>query len=60
MMYIYAFLVAMSILASDTCDEKLLGVYQIDPDGDLDDDRGYSYLVQHLQLQVSVDLRYVI
>ncbi|KAK8927851.1 Low-affinity potassium transport protein [Metarhizium anisopliae] len=59
MMYISAFPVALSIRASNTYEEKSLGIYQVDTGEDLDEDSGRSYLVRHLQSQLSFDLWYI-
>ncbi|OAA36496.1 Potassium transport protein, high-affinity [Metarhizium rileyi] len=59
MMYISAFPVAMSIRASNTYEEKSLGIYQADTEEDVSEDSGRSYLVRHLQSQLSFDLWYI-
>lgn len=59
MMYISAFPVALSIRASNTYEEKSLGIYQVDTEEDLDENSGRSYLVRHLQSQLSFDLWYI-
>lgn len=59
MMYISVFPIAMSIRASNTYEERSLGVYhpdQQDPDGQ----RGSAaYLISHMQNQLSFDLWYI-
>lgn len=57
MMYISAFPVAMSIRASNTYEEKSLGMYESDVP--LDEEKGGSYLLQHFQSQLSFDLWYI-
>lgn len=59
MMYISAFPISISIRASNTYEEKSLGIYQTEPDAELDEQHGRSYLVRHLQSQLSFDLWYV-
>ncbi|KAG8417031.1 hypothetical protein J3459_013084 [Metarhizium acridum] len=59
MMYISAFPVALSIRASNTYEEKSLGIYRVGTEEDLDENRGRSYLVRHLQSQLSFDLWYI-
>ncbi|KHN97226.1 Potassium transport protein, high-affinity [Metarhizium album ARSEF 1941] len=57
MMYISAFPVAMSIRSSNIYEEKSLGYYA--PDPTYDEDRGATYLLQHMQKQLGFDLWYI-
>lgn len=57
MMYISAFPIAMSIRASNTYEEKSLGVYETN--ASYNEERGGSYLLRHLQSQLSFDLWYI-
>ncbi|KHN97531.1 Potassium transport protein, high-affinity [Metarhizium album ARSEF 1941] len=59
MMYISAFPVALSIRASNTYEEKSLGIYQAEAEENLDEDSARSYLGRHLQSQLSFDLWYI-
>lgn len=57
MMYIAIFPIAISIRASNTYEEKSLGLYE--KDRNLDEDRGVTYLAQHVRNQLSFDLWYI-
>ncbi|KAF3155091.1 hypothetical protein TWF225_005160 [Orbilia oligospora] len=57
MMYIAVYPIAISIRASNTYEERSLGVYSAD--GDLDEEHGRSYLLRHMQNQLSFDLWYI-
>ncbi|KAG8409920.1 hypothetical protein J3458_018995 [Metarhizium acridum] len=57
MMYISAFPIAMSIRSSNIYEEKSLGYYAQDPT--YNEDRGASYLLQHMQKQLGFDLWYI-
>lgn len=57
MMYIAVFPIAMSIRASNTYEERALGVYVDVPE--LNEQSTQSYLVHHLQNQLSFDLWYI-
>ncbi|KFG87317.1 putative cation transporter [Metarhizium anisopliae] len=57
MMYISAFPIAMSIRSSNIYEEKSLGYYAQDPT--YNEDRGASYLFQHMQKQLGFDLWYI-
>ncbi|KAJ3492850.1 hypothetical protein NLG97_g5107 [Lecanicillium saksenae] len=57
MMYIAIFPIAMAVRASNTYEEKSLGVYEIE--GSVDEQRGTAYLISHMQNQLSFDLWYM-
>lgn len=57
MMYISALPIAISIRASNTYEEKSLGYYTQDPT--YNEDKGVSYLRQHMQNQLGFDLWYI-
>jgi potassium uptake Trk family protein len=57
MMYISVFPIAIAIRASNTYEEKSLGVYQHEIDAD-EHETG-SYFVRHMQNQLSFDLWYI-
>ncbi|KAF2868840.1 cation transporter [Massariosphaeria phaeospora] len=57
MMYISVFPIAIAVRASNTYEEKSLGMYQ--PDSDTDENRGASYVLTHMQNQLSFDLWYI-
>ena len=57
MMYISIFPIAISIRASNTYEERALGVY--DYDRPLDESNGKSYVMTHIRNQLSFDLWYV-
>jgi len=57
MMYISVFPIAISIRASNTYEEKSLGLYL--PDAEMDESKGKSYVMMHLRNQLSFDLWYV-
>ncbi|RVX70399.1 hypothetical protein B0A52_05898 [Exophiala mesophila] len=59
MMYIAVFPIAMSIRSSNTYEERSLGLYTGIQDQELDEQDTRSYLVTHLQNQLSFDLWYV-
>lgn len=61
MMYISVFPVAMSIRASNTYEERSLGVYEREEDPDEATAQGgsTSYLLKHMQNQLSFDLWYI-
>ncbi|KAF4818592.1 Low-affinity potassium transport protein [Colletotrichum tropicale] len=54
MMYIAIFPIAISIRASNTYEERALGVYGAD--GNLDEKHGASYVMTHVRNQLSFDL----
>ena len=61
MMYISVFPIAISIRASNTYEEKSLGIYEKEEeeiDGD-EEKSGTSYLLKHMQNQLSFDLWYI-
>jgi Trk-type K+ transport system membrane component len=60
MMYISVFPISISIRASNTYEEKSLGVYekQLDME-DVDETKGTSYLLTHMRNQLSFDLWYI-
>ncbi|KAF1969798.1 potassium transporter [Bimuria novae-zelandiae CBS 107.79] len=57
MMYISVYPIAIAVRASNTYEEKSLGVYL--PDVDYDENKGTSYVLRHMQNQLSFDLWYV-
>jgi Trk-type K+ transport system membrane component len=57
MMYISIFPIAISIRASNTYEERALGVYE--HDRPLDESNGKSYVMTHIRNQLSFDLWYV-
>ncbi|KAK6513276.1 hypothetical protein TWF506_009434 [Arthrobotrys conoides] len=57
MMYIAIYPIAISIRASNTYEETSLGIYPVD--GDPDEEHGRSYLLMHMQNQLSFDLWYI-
>lgn len=57
MMYIAIFPVAVAVRASNTYEERSLGVYE--RDSNLDERKGYAYLIAHMQNQLSFDLWYM-
>ncbi|VUC24994.1 unnamed protein product [Clonostachys rosea] len=57
MMYIAIFPIALSIRASNTYEEKSLGIWE--QEGHLDEVHGRSYLMRHLQNQLNFDLWYI-
>ncbi|CEJ94435.1 hypothetical protein VHEMI09968 [[Torrubiella] hemipterigena] len=57
MMYIAVFPVAVALRASNTYEEKSLGVYE--REGDPNENNGSSYLLTHMQNQLSFDLWYI-
>lgn len=57
MMYIAIFPIAMAVRASNTYEEKSLGIYE--SAGRLDEHRGSAYLLAHMQNQLSFDLWYM-
>lgn len=60
MMYISVFPIAISIRASNTYEEKSLGVYEPEPSlANVDEGKGTSYLLKHMQNQLSFDLWYI-
>jgi potassium uptake Trk family protein len=57
MMYIAAFPIAISIRASNTYEEKSLGIYV--EDDEMDEKDGRSYVMTHIRNQLSFDLWYI-
>ncbi|KAL5360235.1 cation transport protein-domain-containing protein [Aspergillus floccosus] len=57
MMYIAIFPIALSIRASNTYEERTLGVFA--NDSDLDERNGARYLLSHVRNQLSFDLWYI-
>ncbi|KAF3210380.1 hypothetical protein TWF106_010676 [Orbilia oligospora] len=57
MMYIAIYPITISIRASNTYEETSLGIYPIDSDPD--EEHGRSYLLMHMQNQLSFDLWYI-
>ncbi|KAJ4356643.1 uncharacterized protein N0V89_004679 [Didymosphaeria variabile] len=57
MMYISIYPIAIAVRASNTYEEKALGVYSADPDPD--EENGASYVMRHVQNQLSFDLWYI-
>lgn len=58
-MYIAVFPIAISIRASNTYEEKSLGVYESEPNL-LDERISKSYVLSHVQKQLSFDLWYIL
>jgi potassium uptake Trk family protein len=59
MMYIAVFPIAMSIRSSNTYEERSLGIYANVDGQDLDEQNTRSYLLTHMQNQLSFDLWYI-
>lgn len=59
MMYISVFPIAISIRASNTYEEKSLGIYEKDEEELDEQETGASYLMKHMQNQLSFDLWYI-
>lgn len=57
MMYIAIFPIAMAVRASNTYEEKSLGVYEME--GSVNEQKGTAYLMSHMQNQLSFDLWYM-
>ncbi|KAF3385464.1 Low-affinity potassium transport protein [Penicillium rolfsii] len=57
MMYIAVFPIAISIRASNVYEEKTLGIYA--SDRSIDESDGRSYILNHIQNQLSFDLWYI-
>lgn len=57
MMYIAIFPIAISIRASNTYEERTLGVFS--RDSDLDEENGAKYIISHVRKQLSFDLWYI-
>lgn len=57
MMYIAVFPIAVSIRASNTYEEKSLGIWE--REGSLNETQGASYLVTHVKNQLNFDLWYI-
>ncbi|KAI3096451.1 hypothetical protein CBS147333_9574 [Penicillium roqueforti] len=57
MMYIAIFPIAISIRASNVYEERTLGIYTTD--GNIDEYNGRSYIVNHIQNQLTFDLWYI-
>ncbi|OQD66218.1 hypothetical protein PENPOL_c005G00866 [Penicillium polonicum] len=57
MMYIAIFPIAISIRASNVYEEKTLGVYSTD--GNMDEHNTRSYIISHIQNQLTFDLWYI-
>ena len=57
MMYISAFPVAISVRASNTYEEKSLGLYS--GEAEVDESNGASYVLTHLRNQLSFDLWFI-
>lgn len=57
MMYIAVFPIAISVRASNVYEEKTLGVYS--PEAAADETNGRSYIIAHIQNQLSFDLWYI-
>ncbi|KAF4763182.1 hypothetical protein HAV15_000190 [Penicillium sp. str.  len=57
MMYIAIFPIAISIRASNVYEEKTLGIYGTEDD--MDESDGRSYIIDHIQNQLSFDLWYI-
>lgn len=57
MMYIAVFPIAITVRASNTYEEKALGIYA--PDGETDESNGKNYLLAHMRNQLSFDLWYI-
>ena len=59
MMYISIFPIAISIRASNTYEERALGIYPSEEQVDESGSTGRSYLIKHMQNQLSFDLWYI-
>lgn len=57
MMYIAVFPIAISVRASNVYEERTLGVYS--PEAAADETNGRSYIIAHIQNQLSFDLWYI-
>lgn len=57
MMYIAVFPISIALRASNTYEERSLGLYE--RNGDPDERKGASYLITHMQNQLSFDLWYI-
>ena len=57
MMYISVFPIAIAVRTSNTYEERSLGVFS--PRADADEQKGASYVVRHMQNQLSFDLWYI-
>ncbi|KAJ5542265.1 hypothetical protein N7535_004687, partial [Penicillium sp. DV-2018c] len=57
MMYIAIFPIAISIRASNVYEESTLGIYTID--NDMDEHNSRSYIIKHIQNQLTFDLWYI-
>ncbi|KAF7593065.1 hypothetical protein BBP40_012082 [Aspergillus hancockii] len=57
MMYISIFPIAISVRASNTYEERSLGMFSAD--GEVDEDNGTKYILAHLRNQLSFDLWYI-
>jgi potassium uptake Trk family protein len=57
MMYVSILPIAISIRASNTYEERTLGIY--DREADLDESDGRSYIMTHVRNQLSFDLWYI-
>jgi Trk-type K+ transport system membrane component len=57
MMYIPIFPIAISIRASNTYEEKSLGIYGLKED--IDESKGTTYVMMHMQNQLAFDLWYI-
>ncbi|KAH2753308.1 hypothetical protein KXV64_002184 [Aspergillus fumigatus] len=58
MMYISIFPIAISIRASNTYEERALGIYPSNED-ELDENNGINYVTTHMRNQLSFDLWYI-
>ncbi|GKT51814.1 low-affinity potassium transport protein [Colletotrichum spaethianum] len=58
MMYIAVFPIAISVRASNTYEERALGIWAPDATG-LDENNGVSYVMDHMRNQLSFDLWYI-
>ncbi|GKT51842.1 low-affinity potassium transport protein [Colletotrichum spaethianum] len=58
MMYIAVFLIAISVCASNTYEERALGIWAPDATS-LDENDGVSYVTDHMRNQLSFDLWYI-
>jgi Trk-type K+ transport system membrane component len=59
MMYISVFPIAIAIRASNTYEERSLGIYEKDEEEEDEGASGTTYLLKHMQNQLSFDLWYV-
>jgi Trk-type K+ transport system membrane component len=57
MMYISVYPIAISVRASNTYEEKSLGVYL--PEAEMDEKKSTSYVLMHMRNQLSFDLWYI-